>query len=296
MISYQRKVKNAIFKIVAFCAALFAIIITFLIFGFVITRGIQPFLLENRFGTINIFSFLTGATWRPKFNVYGIGYMILATVLATFWAVALAIPVALSTSIFTVFYLPRPLAKTVEFLVECLSGIPSIFFGIFGFIYILPFVKRFSTYPQGESLVAVIIVLGIMTLPSMVLIMINSLQNVPISQKEGSFALGASKRQAILTVFLPSAKRGIITGIIIGITRAIGETMAVAIVAGNRESGFITSPFQTVRLLTTNIILEQSYATDLHAQLLWSTAIVLLIFVFIINLILFKLNGGNNNA
>jgi len=129
-------------------------------------------------------------------------------------------------------------------------------------------------------------------LPTMSLIMVNTLKNVAPIYKEGSFALGSSQRQTIVSVMLPVAKTGLMSAVMLGIARAIGETMAVALVAGNRESGFIRSPYQTVRLLTTNIVMEQSYAADLHAQLLWSTAVILLIFIMLINIILRRINKG----
>jgi len=290
MIARKRKIIDKFAHLGFFLAATTAIGITILLIGFVFFQGTRPFLPSNTYGSYRIIDFITGGIWRPRFGVYGIGYMIISTLVATFWAVILAIPIALGASIFVVEFSPKWLAAMIKFLVECLAGVPSVFIGIFGFMMVLPLIARISPYPHGESLLAVILILVAMCLPSMCLIMMNTLENVDPIYREGGLALGTSKRQTIVSVLIPSSRTGLITAVMIGAARAIGETMAVALVAGNRESGFIRSPFQTVRLLTTNIVMEQSYASDLHAQLLWSTAIVLLVFIMIINIVLKRIN------
>lgn len=290
MIARKRKIIDKFAHLGFFLAATIAIGITILLIGFVFFQGTRPFLPSNTYGSYRIIDFITGGIWRPRFGMYGIGYMIISTLVATFWAVILAIPIALGASIFVVEFSPKWLAAMIKFLVECLAGVPSVFIGIFGFMMVLPLIARISPYPHGESLLAVILILVAMCLPSMCLIMMNTLENVDPIYREGGLALGTSKRQTIVSVLIPSSRTGLITAVMIGAARAIGETMAVALVAGNRESGFIRSPFQTVRLLTTNIVMEQSYASDLHAQLLWSTAIVLLIFIMIINIVLKRIN------
>jgi len=292
MISLKRKVIDKLSHTVFFLSATLAIIMTVGIIWFVLIQGLRPFLTGNRYGTYSIFAFLTGRAWRPRFAVYGIGYMIISTLVATFWAVVTAIPIALGTAVFIAEFAPKWLAGILRFCIECLAGIPSVFYGIFGFIVLLPIIEIISPYPHGESLLAVILILAAMSLPSMCLIMVNALENVDPIYKEGSYALGTSKRQTIVSVMIPAARAGIMTGVMIGAARAIGETMAVALVAGNREGGYIRNPFQTVRLLTTNIVMEQSYAAEIHAQLLWSTAIVLLIFIMIINMALRRINRG----
>jgi len=292
MISFKRKLIDKLSYGLFLFSATFAIAITLGIIWFVFAQGLRPFLSGNRHGTYSITHFLTGDTWRPRFGHYSIGYMIISTLVATFWAIITAIPIALGTAIFIVEFAPKWLSKILQFCIECLAGIPSVFYGIFGFIAILPLIKKISPYPYGESLLAVVILLAIMSLPTMCLIMVNTLKNIEPIYKEGSFALGTSQRQTIVSVMLPVAKAGLMSAVMIGIARAIGETTAVALVAGNRESGFIRSPYQTVRMLTTNIVLEQSYAADLHAQILWSTAIVLLIFIMLINIALRRINGS----
>lgn len=290
MIKRSRKIADKAFHITAFSFATIAIMLTIWIIGFVLYQGIRPFIPSNQFGTYPIVQFLTGAAWQPRQSLYGIGYMILSTLVATFWAVVIAIPIALGSAVFIAEVAPSWLANILQFLIECLAGIPSIFFGIFGFMVLRPLIERISPYPHGDSLLAVIILLAAMTLPTMCLIMLSALKSTPNLYREGSLALGASKSQSIISPLIPAAKSGIMTGIMLGISRAIGETMAVALVAGNRERGYLRNPFQTVRLLTTNIVMEQSYATELHAQLLWSTAVILLIFIIIINLALKRIN------
>ena len=292
MISPTRKIIDKLMQTIFFLATTFAIAITSGIIWFVFTQGLRPFTTTNRYGTYSAISFLLGNAWRGRFATYGIGYMVISTLIATFWAVALATPIALGASIFITFFAPKILSKILQFLIECLAGVPSVFYGIFGFFAILPLIRQISPYPHGESLLAVIVILAIMSIPSMCLIMINALENLDPIYKEGSLALGTSKRQTITFVLLPAARTGIMTGIMIGASRAIGETMAISLVAGNRESGYSLNPFRTVRLLTTNIVMEQSYATGLHEQLLWSTAVVLLIFIMIINIALRRINQG----
>jgi len=292
MISKKRKIIDNIAYICFFCASTAAIMITISIFGFVVHQGIRPFLPGNIYGTHSLVGFLAGTSWRPRFGMYGIGYMIASTLLATLGAVIVAVPISLGTAVFIAFYSPGWLGSLLKFLIECLVGIPSVFVGIFGFITLLPLISAVSPYPHGESLLAVVAILAVMSLPSMCLIMVNTFENASPYLKEASFALGASKRQAIATVIIPASSPGIMTAVIIGSARAIGETMAVALVAGNREAGILKNPFQTVRLLTTNIVMEQSYATELHAQLLWSTATVLLFFIIIINIALKRISKG----
>lgn len=286
----RRKIADNAFHLTAFLFATISIMLTLWLIWFVLYQGLRPFMPSNRFGIYSLLQFLTGSAWLPKQSLYGIGYMALSTLVATFWAVVMAIPIALGSAVFIAEIAPSWLAGLVQFLIECLAGIPSIFFGIFGFIVLRPLIERISPYPHGDSLLAVIILLAAMTLPTMCLIMLSALKNTPTLYKEGSFALGASKSQSIISPLIPAARSGIMTGIMLGISRAIGETMAVALVAGNRERGYMRNPFQTVRLLTTNIVMEQSYATELHAQLLWSTAVVLLIFIILINLALKRIN------
>ncbi|CUN02001.1 phosphate ABC transporter permease subunit PstC [Turicibacter sanguinis] len=290
-INRKRVFLERFFHIVFLVAALFAVISVALIIIFIFGKGLAPFFPNNKFGTYNFIDFITGLQWKPKIGDYGIGYMIVSSIVATLGAIVIGVPIALLTSIFIAEVAPKWLANIVRPAVELLAAIPSVLYGVFGFAVITPMVKSISPYPTGDSLLAVIIVLTIMILPTIVAVVETAIRAVPSSYKEGSLALGASKMQTIFKVILPAAKSGILTGVILGVGRAIGETMAVILVAGNPESGIPQTIFDRVRLLTTNIALEQGYAAELHEQMLFSTAVILFIFIMIINLVLSRIQA-----
>jgi len=283
----QEKIAHGIFLSGAVVAILLVIGIIILIFS----RGLEPFLPGNRYGTYRFLDFVRGLEWRPfqGDGVFGIGYMIVGSIASTLGAIVLGVPIGVLTAVFIAEIAPKPVATVVQTIVELLAAVPSVLYGVFGFAVIVPMVSQISPNVTGHSLLAVIIVLTIMVLPSIVAISTASLKAVPRVYKEGSLALGASKIQTIFKVLIPAAKSGILTSIVLGTGRAIGETMAVILVAGNPEGGIPTSIFDRVRLLTTNIVLEQGYAAELHAQMLFSTVIVLFIFIMIINLALTKI-------
>ena len=269
--------------------ALFAVVCVIAIIILIFTRGSRPFMPGNVYGTYNFFDFITGASWRPAFDRFGVGYMIFGSLFATIGAIILGVPIGILTAVFIAEVAPDWLAKIMQPTVELLAAIPSVLYGVFGFAVIVPMINNISPNPTGHSLLAVILVLTIMVLPSIVAISTTSLRAVPKHYKEGSLALGASHIQTIFKVLIPSAKSGILTAVVLGVGRAIGETMAVILVAGNPESGVPRSIFDQVRLLTTNIVLEQGYASGLQAQMLFSTVIVLFTFILIINLTLTKI-------
>ena len=274
------------FHILFLSAALFAVICVIAIIILIFGRGFRPFMSGNEFGTYNFFDFLRGLEWRPGFGIFGVGYMIVGSLLATLGAITLGVPIGVLTAIFIAEVAPKSVARVMQPIVELLAAIPSVLYGVFGFAVIVPMVQSWSPNPTGHSLLAVIIVLSIMVLPSIVAISVAALKSVPKYYKEGSLALGASNIQTIFKVLVPSAKSGILTGVVLGIGRAIGETMAVILVAGNPEGGIPSTIFDPVRLLTTNIVLEQGYAAELQEQMLFSTVIVLFVFILIINLAL----------
>ena len=272
-------------------AALFAVVSVGLIILFIFGKGLAPFIPGNEYGTVNVLEFLSGLTWTPSSNEYGIGYMIVGSSLATVGAIILGVPIALLTAIFIAEIAPKWLADLVRPAVELLAAIPSVLYGVFGFAVITPFIKNISPHPTGDSLLAVILVLTMMILPTIVTVVETSLRAVPAAYKEGSLALGASKIQTIFKVILPAAKSGVLTGVVLGVGRAIGETMAVILVAGNPEGDLPRTIFDKVRLLTTNIALEQGYAAELHLQMLFSTAVVLFIFIMITNVVLSRIQA-----
>jgi len=285
----KRTFSEKLFHGIFLSAALFAVVCVGAIIILIFARGSRPFTSSNEYGTYHFFEFLTGTFWRPSFREFGVGYMIFGSLFATIGAILLGVPIGILTAVFIAEVAPKPVAKIMQPTVELLAAIPSVLYGVFGFAVIVPMLNNISPNPTGHSLLAVILVLTIMVLPSIVAISTTSLHAVPKYYKEGSLALGASHIQTIFKVLIPSAKSGILTAVVLGVGRAIGETMAVILVAGNPESGIPTSIFDQVRLLTTNIVLEQGYATGLQAQMLFATVIVLFIFILIINLTLSKI-------
>jgi len=290
-INRKRLIQERFFHGLFFTGALIAVLLVIGIVILIFTRGLEPFLPGNQYGRYNFLNFVTGLEWRPFHGdgVFGIGYMIIGSILATLGAVIVGVPIGILTAVFIAEIAPRPLANIMQTVVELLAAVPSVLYGVFGFAVIVPMIADISPNVTGHSLFAVIIVLTIMVLPSIIAISTTSLKAVPRVYKEGSLALGASKIQTIFKVLIPAAKSGILTSIVLGTGRAIGETMAVILVAGNPEGGIPTSIFDRVRLLTTNIVLEQGYAAELHAQMLFSTVIVLFAFIMIINITLTKI-------
>jgi len=285
-VNKKRVFLEKLFHGLFFTAALFAVAAVMTIIVLIFIRGAQPFFPGNEFGTYRFLDFVTGTSWRPGFHTFGVGYMIVGSLLATLGAVILGVPIGVLTAVFIAEVAPKWLAAIMQPMIELLAAIPSVLYGVFGFAVIVPIIEGWSHHPTGDSLLAVILVLTIMVLPSIVAISTAALRAVPKVYKEGSLAVGASSIQTIFKVLIPAAKSGILTGIVLGIGRAIGETMAVIMVAGMPEGGIPTTIFDRIRPLTTNIVLEQGYATGLQEQMLFSTAIVLFAFILLINLTL----------
>ncbi|MCX7614877.1 MAG: phosphate ABC transporter permease subunit PstC, partial [Clostridiales bacterium] len=191
--------------------------------------------------------------------------------------------------VFIAEFANEKLVRILRPMIELLSGIPSVLYGVFGFAVISRLIRAISPYKVGDSLFSVILILSIMILPTIVSISETALRAVPKSYKEAAYGLGATKIEVIFKTIIPAAKSGILAGIVLGIGRAIGETMAVILVAGNPEGGIPISLFDKVRLLTNNIVLEQGYASGIHEEMLFSTGVVLFIFIMAVNIILNRL-------
>lgn len=293
----KRDRTDKIYRNVFATFAFLSVVLVFMITFFIVIEGIKPFIGMGDLGSINFFDFLFGTRWAPQEGVYGIGYMIVGTLLSVTLAIIMAVPVSILTAIAITELLPKKIAEVVQTLVELLAGIPSVIYGVFGLGFLVPIIKDlpFNNYAQGNSLLAVSVVLAIMIIPTIVAVTTTSLQAVPMRHKEASLGLGATQVQTILKVTLPSAKSGVLAAIILGVGRAIGETMAVIMVAGNVSGGFASSIYSPIRPLTANIAMDMSYASGLHKQALFSTALILFIFVFGLNLILqFMIKGGKN--
>jgi phosphate transport system permease protein len=231
----------------------------------------------------NVFSFLSGRAWLPTDGkVYGILPMILGSIFVCIGALLLGVPIAILCALFMSEFITPKAASIFRGGVELLAGIPSVVYGFFGLMVIIPFNKKTFNVPSGSGLLAAVIVLAVMILPTIIVVSEKCLKAVPRSRREASLAVGASKMQTAFYVVLPHAKSGVIAAIILGFSRAVGETMAVILVAGNSPQ-MITGILQSVRTLTATIALEMGYAAERHASMLFSVGIVLLIMIFVLN-------------
>lgn len=257
---------------------------------FIVEKGVQPFLPTNHEGTYSFGKFITGLQWRPNDNLdrakYGILFMIAGSVSGTLGAIIIGVPISIFTSAYLSELAPPRIKKIIKSGIMLLAGIPSVIYGIFGLGFIVPLIAKISPSPQGDSLLAVIVVLAMMILPTMIAISENAISSVPKAYRYASYALGASTVYTTMHVVIPAARRGILVGIVLGVGRAVGEAMAVVLVAGNVIAGLPTSIFDKIRPLTVNVVMEMSYAAGLHEEMLFSTGAILLIFIIIINLVL----------
>jgi len=227
--------------------------------------------------------FLTGMQWHPsRDKIFGIFPMIAGTLLASFGAILLGVPIALLCALFMAEFLPLKLASIARAGIEMLAGIPSVVYGFFGLMVIVPFIKNTFNVPSGNTLLAAIIVLALMILPTVIAIAETSLRAVPREVREASLALGASKMQTAWRVALPHANSGVIAGVILGISRAVGETMAVILVAGNSPQ-LTANPLASVRTLTSTIAMEMGYASGRHSEMLFSIGVTLFTIILILN-------------
>ncbi|HBA54810.1 MAG TPA: phosphate ABC transporter permease subunit PstC [Syntrophorhabdus aromaticivorans] len=257
--------------------ALSSLLFLFLIFIFIFIEGVPLF---NKVGLKNI---IAGFKWAPTKGAFGIFPMIVSSFLVTFGALVIGAPMGLSCAIYLSEYSGKKLKLFLKPALELLAGIPSVVYGFLGVIYIVPIVRNYFGGP-GFSLLATSIILGVMILPTVISISFDALVSVPKTYREGSFAMGATKWQTIYKVIIPSASSGILASFILGMGRAIGETIAVIMVAGNALR-IPTSVLDPLRTLTSNIALELAYATGDHRLGLFSTGVVLLIIIMILNYI-----------
>ena len=232
---------------------------------------------------IGVADFLLGTKWKPGNDIYGIFPMIVGSIYATAGAVIVGVPSGFLCAVFLSRFAGKGVGRFLSHGVELLAGIPSVVYGFFGLVVIVPLVRQLFG-GSGSSLLAACLLLGMMILPTIISVSEAALNAVPASYYEGALALGATHERAVFSVVLPAAKSGVMAGIILGIGRAIGEAMAVMMVAGNR-TGIPKSLFKGVRTLTSNIVMEMGYAADLHREALIATAVVLFVFILIINLL-----------
>jgi phosphate transport system permease protein len=271
MKKFGERIPQSLFFIMALSALSALALITIFIF----VEGV-PLIAK-----VGFFNFIFGMKWAPTLGYYGIFPMIVGTVLVTLGAIILGVPVALCCSIFLAEFAPRKLSNLVRPAIQLLAGIPSVVFGFWGLIFIVPAIRNYLGGP-GLSILAGSIILAIMILPTIISISEVSLLSLPPLLKEGAFALGATHWQTIRSVLVPAAKSGILASIILGIGRAVGETMAVIMVLGNAVA-LPASILDPARTLTTNIGIEMGYASGDHQKALFATGIVLLVIIMILN-------------
>lgn len=236
---------------------------------------------------IGVLDFLTGTTWKPGNDIYGILPMIVGSIYITAGAIIIGVPIGLLTAIFMAFYCPKRIYGLLKPCTELLAGIPSIVYGFFGMVVIVPAVRNvaalFGADISGSSILSASILLGIMILPTIIGVSEAALRAVPNAYYEGAVAMGAAHERAVFTVMLPAAKSGVLAGIVLGIGRAVGETMAVIMVAGNQPR-LTGNMLAGIRTLTANIVQEMGYASGLHREALIATGVVLFVFILLINL------------
>ena len=276
------KVVEAIFLI----CALVGVVSVAAIIIFVFYQGLHPFFGSDAY---SVWDFISATRWAPSEDVYGVFFMIVASVLATLGAIIIGVPLGVLTAVFIAEIAPKNAVKVIKPAVELLAGIPSVLYGAFGLGVIVPLIREISPEVQGQSLLAVIIVLTIMVLPTIVSLSEAAIKAVPKSYREASLGLGASKMQTIFKVVVPAAKSGILSAAVLGIGRAIGETMAVMMIAGNPTQGLPDSIWSMVRPLTTNIAMEMSYSSGRQQEMLFATGVILFVFIMIVNLTLIRL-------
>lgn len=275
----ERKINNEklVEKTLMFSAGIFIIII-FLITIFIFAKGL-PLLAKTGLG-----DFIFNTEWNPTKGIFGIGSMFVGSLLVTVGAMIWAVPLGLSTAIFMAEIAPPRIGSALGQLVNLLAGIPSVVYGFIGLIVLVPFIRD-NIGGNGMSLLAGAIILGIMILPTVVNVSRDALLAVPRDYKEGSLALGATHSQTIGRVIIPAAKSGIITAVVLGMGRAIGETMAVVMVTGNSPM-IPGSVLQPVRTMTSNIVLEMGYASGDHQAALFATGMILFILIVGLNLMI----------
>lgn len=283
----MNRVKEKGMKMVFLIAACTSVLAVLLICIFLFANGLPTI------AQIGPLKFLFGQEWKPSNDKFGILPMIVASIYVTGGAILVGVPIAVLTSVFMARYCPKRIYGVLKSGIELMAGIPSIVYVFFGLVLIVPLIRDVFGGP-GASMLAAIILLGIMILPTIVGVTEAAIRGVPESYYEGSLALGATKERSIYAVMLPAAKSGILAGIVLGIGRAIGETMAVVMIAGNQPR-MPKGLLKGVRTMTMNIVTDMGYATGLHRQALIATAVVLFVFILIINLSLSLLNRRSEN-
>lgn len=273
------KAKEKIMEYVFLLTAVVSILAVALICIFLFTNGIPAM------KKIGFADFLLGTEWRPGNNIFGIFSMIIGSLYVTGGALVIGVPIGILMAIFMARFCPPNIYKILKPVVDLLAGIPSIVYGFFGLVVLVPFLREVVDVKgfRGQSILCAAILLGIMILPTIIGAAEPAIRAVEQSYYEGALALGATHERSVFTVVLPAAGSGVLAAVILGVGRALGETMAVMMIVGNQPR-MPESIYEGVRTLTTNIVMEMGYATDLHREALIATGVVLFVFILIINL------------
>ena len=300
--SKKKSTAERIAQIVFTVCASFTILAVLSIMVYMIANG-TPALFE-----VGIKELLFGTVWKPTAAEpeYGIFYVILTSVVGTFMAILLGVPIGILTAVFLAEAAPQKLSAIVKPAIELLAGIPSVIYGLLGIMVLNPIMYKIELavfkdsqthqFTGGANLISAVIVLAVMILPTVINMSETAIRAVHPSMKASSLALGATHIQTIFHVILPAAKSGILSAVMLGVGRAIGEAMAITLVSGSSVN--LPLPFNSVRFLTTALVSEMGYASDLHREVLFTIGLVLFVFIMIINVIMERLikNGGSNNA
>ena len=270
-------------KVVFFLAALTSVLAVALICVFLFAGGV-PAMAE-----IGLKDFIFGQKWKPGNGLYGIFPMIVGSICVTGVSLAIGVPIAVFCSVFMAAYCPTKIYRLCQAAVNLMAGVPSIVYGFFGLVLIVPLMNQL-TGKDGSTMLTASILLGIMILPTVTGVAESALRSVPTSYYEGALALGATHERSVFFTVFPAAKSGIMAGVVLGIGRSIGETMAVIMVAGN-QTWMPQGLFKGLRTMTANIVIEMGYATDLHREALIATGVVLFVFILLINLLVSALKS-----
>ena len=269
----KEKIMEAVFMLCA-CVSILSVA---LICIFLFANGI-PAMTK-----IGFFDFIFGRKWKPSNEIFGIFPMIIGSIYITAGAIIIGVPIGILTAVFLARFCPEKLYKIIKPAVDLLAGIPSVVYGFFGLCVIVPFVRK-HIGGDGNSILTASILLGFMILPTIINVSESSIRAVPEKYYQGALALGATHERSVFCTVVPAAQSGIMAGIVLGIGRAIGETMAVIMVAGN-QARMPKGILEGIRTMTSNIVMEMGYATDLHREALIATGVVLFVFILIINIL-----------
>ena len=258
------------------------------------------FLFANGLPTIfkiGPLNFLLGTEWKPSADIYGIFPMIIGSIYVTAGSLVVGVPIGILTAVYLSRFAGQKTKKLLMPAIQLLAGIPSVVYGFFGVMVLVPWVAELADPFDGSgmSMFTASLLLGIMILPTIITVSKTSLDAVPQSYYEGSLALGATHERSVFCILLPAAKSGVLSGVILGVGRSIGETMAVIMVAGNQPR-MPQGLFEGLRTMTSNIVMEMGYAADLHREALIATGVVLFVFILLINFCFSMVKGGKEHA